>query len=493
MKGLSMEDKLVVSKLNETFMRLDCDHSMLYELSDEFQFLIPGAKFNPKVKAKVWDGKIRLVNIYAQKTYIGLYNQIKDFCARRNYKFVGYELFNPDITPQFTAQFIKTLNLPPEISFRDYQYYAVHKALKNKRALILSPTGSGKSAQIYSIVRYLVENDKKVLVVVPTIGLTTQMKNDFIDYSKNKDKFEDQIHIIYSGKEKQTDKPVTISTWQSIYKMGKEWYQQWDAILVDEVHQAKATSLTTIVESCTNAEYKVGFTGSLDNALTHKMMITSLFTDPTKVATTRELINKGYLSEIEIKCKLLLYPEDVRKVFKKIEYKKEIDYIVQNEARLKYVVDLVNGLKGNTLVLFNFVEKHGEKLYNELKDKTNKTVYFIHGGVSADDREEFRQLTEQNDNVVIIASVGTTSTGVNIKRLHNLVLAQPTKSVIRVLQSIGRGLRVHNQKDGLVVFDIADDLRHGKKDNHTFNHFVERLDIYTKEEFEYSIEEVSLE
>lgn len=239
-----MEDKLVVSKLNETFMRLDCDHSMLYELSDEFQFLIPGAKFNPKVKAKVWDGKIRLVNIYAQKTYIGLYNQIKDFCARRNYKFVGYELFNPDITPQFTAQFIKTLNLPPEISFRDYQYYAVHKALKNKRALILSPTGSGKSAQIYSIVRYLVENDKKVLVVVPTIGLTTQMKNDFIDYSKNKDKFEDQIHIIYSGKEKQTDKPVTISTWQSIYKMGKEWYQQWDAVIVDECFSPETKVLT---------------------------------------------------------------------------------------------------------------------------------------------------------------------------------------------------------------------------------------------------------
>lgn len=488
-----MADKLVVSKINETYMRLDCDHSMLYELSDEFQFLIPGAKFNPKVKAKVWDGRIRLVNIYAQKTYIGLFNQIRDFCDRRGYDFVGFDLTDPAITPQFTVEFIKSLNFPPEISFRDYQYLAVHKALKNKRALILSPTGSGKSAQIYSIVRYLIEKEKKVLIVVPTIGLTTQMKNDFIEYAKEKDDIEKEIHVIYSGKEKQTEKPVTISTWQSIFKMGKEWYQQWDAIIVDEVHQAKATSLTTIVESCTNAEYKVGFTGSLDETLTHKMMITSLFTDPTKVATTRDLINRGYLSEIEIRCKLLMYPDDARKVFKKIEYKKEIDYIVQNEARLKYVVDLVDGLKGNTLLLFNFVEKHGERMYNELKEKSKKHIYFIHGGVSAEDREEFRQLTEQNDNVVIIASVGTTSTGVNIKRLHNLVLAQPTKSVIRVLQSIGRGLRVHNQKDGLVVYDIADDLRHGKKDNHTYNHFVDRLGIYTKEEFDYTIEEVPLE
>jgi superfamily II DNA or RNA helicase len=482
-----MVDKVSLTKINETYVKIHCELDILQEIYEEYQFYVPGYKHTPKYKAGVWDGKIKLIDLYRQKTYVGLQNSIAKFCSSRGYEFSGcFE--NHIITPQDVVNFITSLNIPFKI--RDYQYYAVYKALKDKRALILSPTGSGKSAQIYSIVRYL-QPDHKILLVVPTVSLVMQMKNDFIDYAGSSTA-QDDFHLIFSGKEKQTDKPITISTWQSIYNMPDEWFKKYDVVIVDEVHQAKAASLTKIVEKAVNAKYKIGFTGSLDKSATHQMMLTALFNDPIRVATTRELIEKGYLCDIEIKCVVLKYNDEINKAFKKIEYQKEIDFIVQNEDRLKFVVNLANTLQGNTLILFNFVEKHGEKLYNELKKNSDKKVFFIHGGVDAEERETIRNIFEEHNNVITVASVGTTSTGTNIRKLHNLILAQPTKSVIRVLQSIGRGLRKHNEKSKLNVFDIADLLSNTAKKNHTYNHFIDRLKIYNDEEFNYSINEVSI-
>lgn len=485
-------DKVIVEKVNETWVRLKCDSGILEELYYEFRFEVPGARYTPKFKARVWDGYISLINRRG-KTHVGLIKQLEAFCESRDYEFesVGFE--KETITPKEVVDFMTSLNLPH--TPRDYQYMSVYKSLKDKHLIIQSPTGSGKSLQIYCLIQQLLEWDyKKILLVVPTINLVTQMNGDFIDYAKNTDKnIEDEVHLIYGGKEKETDKRTIISTWQSIYKKDQDWFEQFDAVIVDEVHLAKSDSLKGIMEKSINAKHKVGFTGSLDNSVTHKMMLTALFGEPYRVASTKDLIDQGHLSDIAIKCIVFNYPDEITKAFGKIDYKKEIDFIIQHEQRNRFIQNLALSLSGNTLILFNYVDKHGKVLYDMLKaNDPDRQVFFVHGGVEADDREEMRTLTERGENVIIIGSLGTMSTGVNIKRLHNIIFAQPTKSVIRVLQSIGRGLRKADGKDKMKLFDLSDKLGRGKHKNHTYKHFVERLEIYNKEKFEYSIIEVPL-
>jgi len=482
---------VILHKLNEAYIKVECEKSISQELSSYFSFRVPGYQFVPAYKNKLWDGFIRLYDLRTNQIYHGLVPYIEKFCAERNYTSeINSEI---SITESFSlveaVDFVRTLDLPHEI--RDYQLNAFVQAVRNRRLLLLSPTASGKSLILYVILRWLQESDyKRGLLIVPTTSLVEQMYTDFESYGYDSEEY---CHRQYSGKEKHTNKLLTITTWQSIYKNDADYFEQFDFVMGDEAHQFKAKSLTTILSGCTNAKYRIGTTGTLDGTQTHRLVLEGLFGPVYKATTTSELIDKGQLASFKIKCLILKHNEAVCKQARDWDYNTEIDYIVQNPARNEFIRNLALSLNGNTLILFQFVEKHGKDLYTIIKDSVkDRHVFFVFGGTDVEIRESVRAITEKERDAIIVASYGTFSTGVNIRNLHNIIFASPSKSRIRNLQSIGRGLRKGDNKEEAVLFDIADDFRIGKFVNYTLKHFIERVKIYDDEKFNYKFYNIEL-
>jgi superfamily II DNA or RNA helicase len=482
---------LKLHKKNEAYIQFECDRNIAQELSDYFTFFVPGYQFTPAYKNRIWDGKIRLADLRTFTIYHGLVPYIEQFCKEREYTIEVDSDINT--TENFSIneaeELISTLNLPHEV--RDYQLKSFVHAVRNKRMLLLSPTASGKSLIIYLIVRYLQECDyKRGLLIVPTTSLVEQMYTDFKDYGYDSEKY---CHRQYAGKDKHTNMFLTITTWQSIYKNDKEYFEQFDFVLGDEAHQFKAKSLTTILSGCTNAKYRIGTTGTLDGTQTHKLVLEGLFGPVYRSTSTAELIEQGHLAEFKIKCLVLKYPEAICKEARNWDYNQEMEFIVRNQARNNFIKNLTMSLEGNTLVLFQFVEKHGRDLYALIKEHAKKRhVFFVFGGTDTEIRESVRSITEKEKDAIIVASYGTFSTGVNIRNLHNVIFASPSKSRIRNLQSIGRGLRKGDNKEAATLFDIADDFRTGKFANYTLKHFIERVKIYDEEKFEYKFYNIEL-
>lgn len=481
--------RLVVEKHDEVLNKIYCDPDIRYELQEYFTFTVPGARFMPQVKNKFWDGKIRLFNLATQTLYGGLLPYIRQFAFERGYEVdVDRELFDDECSVKemkdFSASILKNLEA------RDYQLEALAHAVRTRRSLLLSPTASGKSLIIYLLARYLINKEKKILVIVPTTSLVYQMQTDFNSYGYNRD-----IRTITGTEEKSwrntIKEDIVITTWQSIYKMPKPWFNQFGAVMGDEAHNFKSKSLTSIMTKLESCKYRYGFTGTLDGTLTHKLVLEGLFGAVKKVTTTAELIDKGTLADLNIKCIVLGYPDTICEQRKKDNYRDEIDYIVTNKPRNNFIKNLVLSLKGNSLVLFQYVEKHGKVLYNDLQNN-NRTVHYVSGEVSGEAREDIRSIVEKASNDIIVASYGTFSTGINIVNLDNVVFVSPSKSRIRVLQSIGRGLRKGNNKSSATLYDIADDLTWKSRKNYTLQHFAERVKYYNDEKFNYKIYQVKL-
>jgi len=483
---------ITLSKKDEAFIKVNCDKSVAQELSDYFTFYVPGFQFTPAFKKKLWDGKIRLFDLRSFQIYHGLVPYIQKFCVERKYKLqVNSDII---ITEEFSVkeanEFISTLSLPHEV--REHQLNAFIQCIRNKRQLVVSPTASGKSLLIYLIIRYLQMTNKKGLIVVPTTSLVEQLFTDFESYGYDSEKY---CHRQYSGKEKESDKFLIITTWQSIYKNSPEYFEQFDFVLGDEAHQFKAKSLTTILSSLINCKYRIGCTGTLDGTQTHRLVLEGLFGPVFVATTTDELMQKNYLAKFNIKCLILKHDEEVCKLAKskKWDYQTEIEYIVMNPSRNRFIKNLALSLKGNSLILFQFVEKHGKLLYKLIdEEKDKRKVFFVYGNTDVEVRESVRDITEREKDAIIIASYGTFSTGINIKNLHNVIFASPSKSRIRNLQSIGRGLRIGDAKDEATLYDISDDLRHGKYVNHTLKHFIHRVKIYDEEKFKYKFYNIEL-
>lgn len=483
---------LRIVKHDNVHLKVYSEASIAQELSEYFTFIVPEAKHSPAFKNKIWDGKIRLFNLRNRSLYHGLVKNVIDFAKARDYT---YCFDNPDdfsklnVTREDLERFVTSLNLP--LTVRDYQFDAFHHAVINKRSLLVSPTGSGKSLIIYLLTTYFTE--KRCLVIVPTTGLIHQMSSDFESYGFDKE----QIHLIFSGQQKQTKKPVVISTWQSIYEMEEGWFDQFDCIIGDEAHLFKAKSLVSIMEKTKNCPYKFGLTGTLDGSKTNKLVLEGLFGSEKQVTKTSTLIENNTLSNFKIKAIVLDHPEESKELFKpeklkKLTYEKEIKFLCQDKERNKFLIGLTSTTKGNTLLLFNFVE-HGKLLYNQIqKQNPNRKVFFVYGNIDGKVRNDIRLFTEENSDVIIVASYKTFSTGVNIKNLHNIIFGNPSKSKVRVLQSIGRGLRKSDTKDIAVLYDIADNLSWKSRKNFTLNHFYERIQMYNQEKFQYKILSVKL-
>ena len=480
---------IVIKKKNEVYVTIKGDPHVHYELSDYFSFEVPEAKFlkrNPRYKH--WDGMIRLYSPGTGELYGGLLDHLHEWAHHKQYQ-ISYELndwYGPvEETNDFVSyEGVKVfMDKITHIQPREYQYKAVYEALKNNRKLLLSPTGSGKSLMIYALVRYYCATNKKTLIIVPTTSLVEQMVNDFKEYGWDADA---HVHKIYSGKDKNTEKEVIISTWQSIYKFPKRYFDDIDCVIGDEAHLFKSKSLTGIMTKLHNAKYRFGFTGTLDGSKTHKWVLEGLFGSCKQVTKTDDLIKSGYLSKFRIKVLLCNHAPQYFE-----SYQDEIDFLVQHRGRNNLIKNLVADIEGNTLVLFNYIEKHGEPLYELINNTVDdqRKVFFVHGGTDVEDREEVRHLTETENNAVIIASYGTFSTGINIKRLHNIIFASPSKSRVRNLQSIGRVLRKGEGKDIATLYDIADDIN-GR--NYTLKHLNERVNIYQSENFKYEVIKVNL-
>ena len=480
--------RLVVAKKDEVYLTISTEDSIRKELSEFFKFKVPGASFIPSVRKKFWDGYIRLFHLQTNQLYLGLYTYLKEFCEERDYEIEGYEPETDIFTIERYQEIVK--DIPLEL--RDYQKEAVAYAAHNQKCILVSPTASGKSLMIYSLIRYnFLKKNKKALVIVPTTSLVEQMAKDFKDYG-----FKGDVAKIYGG-DKGSDAPIVVTTWQSMMRMPKGFGNQFGMVIGDEAHLFQAKSLTKIMESLTEVKYKIGTTGTLQDTQTHKLQLEGLFGPAYFVTTSKELMDEGTLANLNIQCLVLSYDESERKLVCKMTYQEEMDWLVRNEKRNNFIKNLVNGLDGNSLVLFQYVEKHGRGLYKILSevidsDTTKRKVFFVFGGTDALDREKVREIVETENNAVIVASFGTFSTGINIKRLHNIVFASPSKSRIRNLQSIGRGLRIGEGKKNVVLYDIADDLSWKKNTNYTLNHFSERINTYSKENFNYEIHSVRI-
>ena len=492
-----MDNQIRIGLQNHSLLMVDCNAHQSQELRDYFSFFVPGYRFMPAFKARRWDGKIKLYNMVTKTLPVGLYKHLKKFCADRFYplqlmdndQYGHPEVKNKVDHPSLMKE-LKDYGAPFEP--RGYQYDAIVHGIEQKRALLLSPTGSGKSFIIYNLMRWVQERTEgKTLIIVPTTSLVEQMYKDFEDYGYD---VQNNVHRIYSGKEKVTDKRIIVSTWQSIYRFGAEWFEQFDSVFGDEVHLFKAKSLATMMDKCVNASYRWGTTGTLDGTETNKLVLEGLFGPTFTVTTTVKLMESQTLAELDISVLLLRYHNDICEMMADKSYQEEIDYIVTNPDRLRFVTNLATSQEGNTLVLFQFVEKHGKLLYDQVKEVADddRKVFYVSGEVDAEVREEIRGIVEKQKNAIIVASLGTFSTGVNIKNLHNIIFASPSKSQVKVLQSIGRGLRKSEDGRTTVLFDLMDDMHYRQKKNYTLIHAIERMKIYKKEEFDFEIFEVKL-
>lgn len=470
-----------------TFLIVECDYGIAQELSDYFSFYAKNYRFMPAFKNHTWDGKIKLFNAGKRLLPVGLLSKLVRYCKSNDLEVT----IEDDVKKKLKGnnddvdKIITSYKFPFEPY--DHQVSAINTMINKKRGLILSPTSSGKSLNIYTVSRYNTENENSTLIIVPTVQLVKQLSEDFGDYGWDN---ETHVHQIYSGKDKETDKPVTISTWQSLTKMPQSYFSKFNMVIVDEVHLATAVSIKTIMEKCNKSDYKIGLTGTLDESKASKETLISLFGDVFKPVTTKELMDKGIVSELKIKCLQLNYPEEISNVVAKSKYMDEVKFLKSYKTRNDFIVKLSSMTNGNTLVLFQH-KIHGKLLYDELKEK-QENVFYVDGDIDVDLRQAYTHKFETDDDVIIVASYGVFSTGINTKNLHNIIFASSYKSKVKVLQSIGRGLRLHLNKDGCTLYDIGDCFKYKQYTNTSFKHFIERIKLYEKEQFHYTIKAVNI-
>jgi len=390
--------RIHLKHLNEVHARVECDAGTLMELAEHLTYKAENYKFHPRYRARVWDGNICLVQRGTRTVYKGLAHRIKKFCDERDYTFsFDDEFLYENVSEKEVIDFISTLNLPFEP--RQYQVDAVIKCLRSKRRTLLSPTSSGKSLIAYMIQQWY---DKKTLIIVPTIGLVSQLKSDFESYG-----YKGTFHTSLDGlsKSNNIDCDTVITTWQSLENgkkgMPADWYNQFEVVIGDEAHGAKAASLVKILSQMRNTKYRFGMTGTLDGHPLNEATIEGLFGAKYTTTTTSEMMDRGEATRLKIKCIVLRYPEEVCKDFHKIDpitkkektYQEEVDFLTTHEGRTNFIKNLTLSLKGNKLVFFR-MKDHGQSIFNAISSSTDHNVLYIDGDVSATTREEIRKAIE---------------------------------------------------------------------------------------------------
>ncbi len=474
-----------INKLNEVYLKLTLeDKGQAYEIAEEFSFEIPNARFNPKVKAGVWDGVIKLFNVNNHTIYIGLLNDLKTFLDSMGYDYeVTFEENDSEVKPEAVLEFLEGLDLPENINIRPYQFDTLVEAINKERLLVLSPTSSGKTLIQYMICRWF---NVKTLIVVPTTTLVDQTVTDFASYGYKK-----EILGIMAGVPKDVKGyDIVVSTWQSIYEQPAKWFQQFEMVIGDEAHLYKSKSLTGIMHKCIHARYKFGLTGTIEDTLIDEMVLRGLFGDLYIATTTSEMIKSGYVPDVHVEAIVLTHKKADIPINAKTTYDLEVQLLNDSEKRNEFISALTGIIEGNTIVLFNFVEKHGKILYEKIK-KHKKNVFFVHGKIKTAERIKIRKAMETYNDAVVIASYKTFGTGVSINNLHNAIFAQGYKGKVRVLQAIGRTLRLHESKKYVTLYDICDTFE-SKKFSYSMKHFKQRHKMYAENKFKFKLRQITL-
>lgn len=481
---------LVIRKENESFVTLECDEDLNNKFYNLFSAYMPGYRFNPRFKNHLWDGKLHCYSPITQTLPIGLVRNLINYCKNKN---INYELEDLDDMDDVIdkSEMEKTINsFIDGFDARDYQVNAVYEALTHKKGVLLSCTGSGKSLMIYSFMRYLLQekNITRMCLIVPSVSLVEQMFSDFRDYGW--EDLEDNVEMLYSGQKPTFKKPILISTWQSLEKEDKEFFEPYEAVVVDECHSSKSTVVSKILKSCINAKYKIGTSGTLPTELADQLQINAVLGNVMFELKSNELIQRGYLTKLDIASIFLKYPDDFIKENKDRTYQEEVKMVEEYENRnsvLKFVLNHTP-VEHNVLILVNHrnhlssVKSYLEKMYPD------KNIKEYNGSVKASARESIRKNLEYEDGTIIVGTYSVCSTGINIPKLHSIMMFSNSKSRIKVLQSIGRGLRLHKTKNKVIIYDIVDDLsyktRNGRqKKNYCMQHYDERLTYYLEQEF----------
>lgn len=394
---------IVLAHHTHAHMHVWTSEAIERELSDEFSFVVPGSNYMQKMKKHRWDGRIRLFNRVTKLLYAGLAPRVLAWAKRQGYS-VDARLPSPhsEWTDFQTESLLTAHPLPSSLEIRDYQQSAITYGMHRQRCVLISPTASGKSLILYYLVRARVAHGG-VLLIVPTISLVSQMVEDWRGYGwDNVDEF---VHRITAGKPKHTEKPVVVTTWQSVYNQPDEWFARYRSVFGDECHGYKAESLRGIMEKLPQCAFRIGVTGTLSEAKSNLLFVEGVFGRSYQVARTVELQEQGHLTPIIVQGHFLQYgPTDVRLVaHEKREYAAELDHFVGHPQRMRWLVNFIDQLHGNVLVLYQFVEKHGKPLYHEIMAKVGKDrpVYFVSGDVSAETRERVRGLLEASEHVIL--------------------------------------------------------------------------------------------
>lgn len=485
-----------IRKIDNVHIQVVADPHVRMGLSEHFSRFAKNYQFSPEYKARVWNGKVYHFNYSTGTIYAGLILDVLEYLKDNGHPVT----VDSDVKAMFVGHvdgvrdYLSNLNLTTygePVDFHDYQVDAIEACLAQKRKTLKSPTSSGKSAIAYGVIRYLCDNvfedHDKILVIVPTVGLVKQFKGDLIDYSQKTNFDAEEMVGMVDQKHKETHKRIVVGTYQSIIRQEYDWINGFRALIVDECHQAPAKTIRDIATAC-DAEYRIGMSGSInDNEESELLLIKGLFGFEKETTTTKELMDRGIVADLSIKCVVL---DHQKSNITPKDYQEEIKVIQNSANRNTFIKNLAGSLEGNTLVILQNVKTHAKLLFSELKKIEDKSVFVVVGKTSAEERDEVKKLAESRSGVIILASYGVFAEGISIRNLHNIIFASPTKSYRRVVQTIGRGLRVSNSKKKCTIYDLVDLFyESGKNDepNFTFRHFKERMVVYIKSSFNHKI------
>lgn len=491
-----------IEQLNYSFSKVTSnDREEILKIFNYFSYFTEGYQYQPLYKQGRWDGKIKLFKFVEKLLPNGLVYQLKELLESLEIEY-EYIPMNEEpfiFTKNDLDDFIKTLNLPSHIEIREYQKELIYQAITKKQLVGVSSTSSGKSLAIYVIVRWMLATNKKSFIIVPSVSLVHQMSSDFLSYGMNEEDHTKWIHCIYSGQEKTFTKPIILTTWQSVFKSSVlDQYtkningtdRQYDCVIVDEAHKAKAgdgIKISSILEAFDHSPWKIGVTGSLPSLELLKQQVIACLGEPINIIKASELVDMGYATELDVKVVFLEYNDIDRKYIRSSAVKKnwnlEMDFINESSGKLQFITKLVmSKLKKNenTIVFFKR-RKFGKLLYDTLSQLSEK-VFYVDGDVNGIKREGIRNFMETENGLILVASYGTFSTGINIKLIHNGLFAEnPGKSDITLIQSLGRFLRQHANKTKANIYDIVDDFTYKTYENFAYRHFKERLLTYRNE------------
>jgi superfamily II DNA or RNA helicase len=494
------ENEVVVFKLDESVLKVLCFQSIAMEINEAYSFLMDGYKFSPLFKQGRWDGYIRIFSLGKRTLPSGLYSNLVSLCESRGWQLRTvnnpqndvYGLPNEelDLSKEECQKYVEDLNIyarGEKLNIDDFQHHGIYQALLKRQCILEAATSAGKSLMVYSIARYITEElDGRMLILVPTVGLTTQFKSDFQDYSsQNGWDVDGNIHLISAGIEKITKKRITISTFQSLSKEDSEYFNSFTCIMTDEGHKITADTFKNIYGKATEVPYRLACTGTLQELKCNLLQMIGLTGPVVHVINASELISRGRAVPLKVKALQLNYSQEWCAAMKKADYDQEITWLSLNPRRNNFISKLSTRLKGTTLVMFNYAD-HGKLLYEKIKELAGDTrpVYIIDGNVKKDRREEIRQLASLED-CIIVASLKTMAAGVNMPAIENIVYAHPTKGKIQYIQTLGRGLRLKKGKTHCNLYDIGDNLTYKRKPNNTFRHFGIRMETLAQEGHEF--------